>query len=208
MMNDEEAEWFKLHGAALGVGGKPMGTDYSKWDAYDLERDLARSEDNFVSEDFREAAKRAEMRSQDQIIEAGDVARELAAALKSQAAVEALKAAEGLGSNARRRRKKDSREAMPSVSSAELIEEIRGAVAGPKPVSQSMETAESDGAFTESRGIIASLSDIINKTSLQFAGLIEEMRCLNKEVEAISDKACERGMELIMKVDAFMASGL
>ena len=126
MMKEEEAEWFRAHGAALGVGSKPVGTDYSKWDSYDLEGDLARSEDNFVSDDFREAAKKADMRSQDQIIEASDVARELAAALKSQAAVEALKAAEGLGSNARRRRKKDSRVVMPSVSSETLKEEMRG----------------------------------------------------------------------------------
>ena len=107
-----------------------MGTDYSKWDSYDLEGDLARSEDNFVSDDFREAAKKADMRSQDQIIEASDVARELAAALKSQAAVEALKAAEGLGSNAGRRRKNDSRVVMPSVSSETLKEEMRGALLG------------------------------------------------------------------------------
>lgn len=208
MMDEEEAEWYRLHGAALGVGSKPAGTDYAKWAAYDLEGDLARSEDNFVSEDFREAAKLADGRSRDQFIAAGDEALELAAALKSQAAVEALKAAEGMGSNARRRRKKESQETMPFSPCTELIKETKGAVAEPEPASRTVGKPDSDSAFSESKGIITSLSDIINKTSLQFARLIEEMKLLNKGVDTGSDGASVMGMELIKKVDIFAASSL
>ena len=133
-MDGEEAEWYRQHGASLGVGSKPpASTDYAKWGNYDLEGDLARSEDNFVSEDFREAAKRVEGKSRAGIMAAGSEVQELAAALKSQAAVEALKAAEGGGSNTRRRRKKNSEGSMPPAPPAESKDEIKEAVTPPDP---------------------------------------------------------------------------
>ena len=203
MADSTKEEWFKQHGAAFGA---KAGTDYNKWSRYDVEKDEEITSTNFVSDDFREAAKTLEGRSQDQYVAAGDEALELAAALKSQAAVEALKAASSGGSKGRRRRKKVVEPVPQDVSRGELKHSHIPA-ANPEPTKSKQETPKETDS-SESKGIITALSEIINKASLQFAKLIGEMKLLSSDVETGNERACELGMKLIKKIDSFVASNL